>query len=443
MTRQMHLGMIMSGSGSHVAGWRMSGAEHGAENLGLIARIVQRLEAAKFDFAFFADAVDTTKNNHPGMIVRLEPLTLLAALSVQTSHIGLVATVSTTYSLPFVTARQFASVDHMSGGRTGWNIVTSVGDNAAKNFGADQHPDTDTRYQMATEYIQLAKGLWDSWEDGARVADPVSGVYMDTSKMHEVSHCGTYYKVKGPLNITRSPQAYPVFFQAGASDQGILFAARTAEVIFVAQQTIEDTLAFRARLNAALDQVGRPRDSIRILVGVAPLVAESRAAALQLMGRLGDMLTDKSQAMRLLSERMGYDMSVYPWDEVLPVLPLSPNGAQGHARQLSALAQRMQLTLRQLVDFTAFSSGHRPLPGTATEIADDLEAWFRSGAVDGFAVLSPWLPQPGFDFCDQVVPELVRRGLFRSEYSATTLRGHLHLDRPAHPLAQAGQKGLV
>lgn len=434
MPRQMHLGMIMSGTGSHVAGWRMPGAEHGAENLDLITRIVQAAEGAKFDFVFFADAVDTTKSSHPGMMVRFEPLTLLGALAVQTRRIGLVATVSTTYSLPYVTARQLSSVDHLSGGRSGWNIVTSVGDNAAQNFGQRAHPDTTTRYEIAAEYIEVAKKLWDSWEDGARLADPVSGVYMDTTKLHESRHEGRHFQVKGPLNITRSPQAYPVFFQAGASDQGVRFAAETAEVVFVAQQTIEEALAFRERLNLALDQVGRARNSIKILCGIAPFVADTREEALAVMGQLGAMMDDKSQAMRLLSERMGYDMSVYPWDEVLPELPLSEHGAQGHARQLSALAKRMQLTLRQLVDFTAFSAGHRPLPGTAAEIADDMQAWFEAGAADGFAILSPWLPQPCYDFFDRVVPELTRRGLFRSDYEGVTLREHLGLTRPHHPL---------
>jgi FMN-dependent oxidoreductase (nitrilotriacetate monooxygenase family) len=432
--KMMHLGTILLGTGSHVGGWRMPEAQFGSQNLPLIQHVAQVVERGKFDFVFFADAVSTTPELHPGMRVRLEPLTLLAALSMSTSRVGLVATVSTTYSQPYNVARAFASIDHMSQGRAGWNVVTSTGEEAAGNFGLEKHPSHAQRYEMAQEYVDVTKGLWDSWEDGALVGNKTTGVYTDNSKLHPLNHEGAYYKVKGPLNITRSPQAYPVFFQAGASDRGIEFAAATAEVVFTAQQIPEEALDFAKRLRGAVEAVGRAPDSVKILCGVCPIIADSKEEAREQVARLGALL-DPDSAMKVLSDRLGYDMRDYPLDERVPDLPLSAAGTQGHARQLFSIARREKLTLRQLRDFAAASSGHRLILGTPTEIADDLEAWFKSGATEGFAIMSPYLPGPIERFVAEVVPILVERGLFRSDYEGTTLRDHLGLPRPSHPAA--------
>jgi len=428
---QMHLGMIVLGTGNHVAGWRMPGAEFGSENIGLIKRIVQKAEQAKFDLVFFADAVDTSPDLHPGMQVRLEPLTLLGALSMVTGKIGLVATVSTTYSQPYNVARAFASIDRMSGGRAGWNVVTGSSPNAAYNFGKEHHPDHASRYEMAAEYLKVVKGLWDSWEDGALVGDKAGGVYMDLSKMHVLNHAGKYYHVKGPLNANRPPQGYPVIFQAGASDTGKDFAAASAEVVFATQSILEDAVAFAKDLKDRCEKAGRPRDSLKIMLGVSPVVGDSHEDAQRKVAELASLVKPEV-AMKSLSDRLGHDMSAYPLDEPIPELPDSTM-MQGHAVVLKAIARKYKMTLRQLRDYAAVSSGHRVLMGSAEQVADELQLWVEQGAADGFVIQPPYYPAPFELFVDEVVPILVKRGVFRQEYEGSTLREHLGLARPPHP----------
>lgn len=435
MSRTMHIGTIILGTGSHVGGWRMPEAQFGSQNFELLHHVIKVAENAKMDFAFFADAVSTTLDAHPGMMLRFEPLALLGALSVTTSRIGLVATVSTTYSEPYNVARALSTIDHLSGGRVGWNVVTSAHSDSAANFSLDRHPDPNKRYDMAEEYVEVTKGLWDSWEDGAILGDKETGRYVDPAKMHVLNHKGEHFQVAGPLNISRSPQGYPVIFQAGASSRGIAFAGATAEVIFTAQQIQEESLAFGNKIRDAAEAAGRPRDAVKLMCGVAPIVANSKEEGLEMIARLGAMI-DPMSAMKVLSDRMGHDMTQFPLDELVPELPLTNIGTQGHATQLFSLARREKLTLRQLRDYAAASSGHRLVIGTPEEIADDFESWFKSGATDGFAIMSPFLPGPFEAFSKQVVPILVERGLFRADYEHATLRGHLGLERPAHP-AQA------
>jgi FMN-dependent oxidoreductase (nitrilotriacetate monooxygenase family) len=430
--KKMHLGVLSSGTGGHVNGWRMPDAEFGGMNLDLAVRSAKTAERGKMDFIFYADTPTTSATVPARTIVKLEPLTLVSALAMVTARIGLAITQTTTYSEPYNVARALASVDHLSGGRVGWNVVTGVGGpGAGDNFGR-QHPDHAKRYEMAEEYVEVAKKLWDSWEDDALVGDKESGVYVDLSKMHYADHDGTYYKVKGPLNMTRPPQGYPVIIQAGASSRGIAMAGATAEVVFTAQQIQEEALAFRKELSDAAEAAGRPRDAIRVLCGVCPIVAESKEAARERLARLGELL-DPVGAMRILRERLGYDMDQYPLDEPVPDLPPSPEGSLGHARQMMSMARREKLTLRQLRDYAAASSGHRLLLGTPEEIADDLEDWFKSGACDGFMIMSLYLPKPLEEFVDKVIPILVKRGLFRADYEGKTLRDHLGLERPKHP----------
>lgn len=432
----MHLGTILLGTGSHVGGWRLPEAQFGSQNFAHLRQVVGIAERGKLDFVFFADAVNSGLDAHPGMMLRFEPLTLLGALAASSSHIGLVATVSTTYSQPYNVARAFASIDHISQGRSGWNVVTSASEDAALNFGLDSHPEPNVRYDMAEEYVEVTKGLWDSWEEDALVGDKETGRFVDPAKMHVLGHAGAHYRVRGPLNITRPPQGYPVIFQAGASKRGIAFAGATAEVVFTAQQIPDEARAFGDKIRDAAEAAGRSRDAVKIMCGIAPIVADSKAEAREIIARLGT-LGDPQAAMRVLNDRMGYDMNQFPLDEPVPDLPLTTAGTQGHATQLFSLARREKLTVRQLRDFAAASSGHRLVLGTAEEIADDMESWFRSGATDGFALMSPYLPGPFEAFVDKVIPILVKRGLFRADYQATTLRGHLGLDKPAHPATAA------
>ncbi len=425
----MHLGMILLGTGGHVAGWRLPEAQWGSENVPLLRRIAATAERGKLDFLFLADAVNTGLDAHPGMMVRLEPLTLLGALAMVTDRIGLGATVSTTYSEPYNVARMLASVDHLSNGRAAWNVVTGSSPDAAANFSRDKHPPHSERYARAAEFLAVVQKLWDSWGDRAIVGDKASGRFADPGLLHVPDHKGAFFQVKGPLNISRPPQGHPVIMQAGASDAGRDFAAATAEVVFTAQSDLDEAVAFARDLRARCVVSGRPPNALRILPGINPVVGRTEAEAKDKIARLGE-LVDPVAALRVLSDRLGHDLSTYDLDAPVPDLP--PSGMmQGHAVQLASLARRKHMTLRELRDYTAVSSGHRVLYGTAESIADDMEAWHRAGAADGFVVQVTHHPGPLDQFVDEVVPVLVRRGLFRAEYQGTTLRKHLGLERPA------------
>jgi N-acetyl-S-(2-succino)cysteine monooxygenase len=430
---KMHLGLFVLGTGHHVAGWRVEGAEAGAENLALIERIAQTAERARFDLLFFADALNTGPKVHPSVLVRLEPLTLLAALATKTTHIGLAATASTTYSDPYNLARAFASIDHISGGRAGWNVVTGAFAEAAGNFGNVGHPPHELRYAIATEFVQVAKGLWDSWEDGAIVMDKATGRFADISKMHELNFKGQFFSVKGPLNVSRPPQGYPVIIQAGASETGKDLAASIAEVVFAVQQDMQVSRKLVDDLRARAEKFGRNPDHLKVLPGVCPIIGESEADAKAKLRMLGEF-SDPASALKVLSERLGQDLSSYPLDGPVPTLPPSTI-MQGHAVTLSALAKKNNMTLRELRDYAAAAMGHRLLIGTPEQVADGLQEWFVAGAADGFNIMPPWFPGAFDDFVNEVVPILQQRGLFRTEYTGRTLRDHLGLPRPPHPRA--------
>jgi FMN-dependent oxidoreductase (nitrilotriacetate monooxygenase family) len=430
---QIHLGLFILGTGHHVAGWRLPDAEAGAENFPLITRITQTAERAKFDLVFFADALNTGPKAHPSVMVRLEPLTLLAALAAQTTHIGLAATASTTYSDPYNLARAFASIDHISGGRAAWNVVTGAFPEAAANFGHAAHPPHELRYAIANEFVRVAKGLWDSWEDGAIVMNKATGQFADISKMHELNHKGEYFSIKGPLNTSRPPQGYPVIIQAGASETGRDLAASIAEIVFAVQQDLTIANKDAADLRARAEKAGRNPAHMKIMPGVCPIVGTSVSDAKSKLAKLGEF-SDAAAALKVLSERLGQDLSGYPLDGPVPTLPPSTI-MQGHAVTLSALAKKHNMTLRELRDYAASAMGHRLLLGTPEQIADGLEEWFVAGAADGFNIMPPWFPGAFDDFVDTVVPILRKRGLFRTEYSGRTLRDHLGVPRPTHPRA--------
>ena len=371
--------------------------------------------------------------DHPSFLCRFEPTTLITALSACTTHIGLGATVSTSFSEPFNVARVFGSIDHLSGGRAAWNVVTSSNARAALNFNRDEHLDHETRYRRANEFVDVVKGLWDCWDDGAIVADKVSGQYVDRDKVRSLDHKGQFFQVKGPLNMARCPQGHPVIIQAGGSPSGLELAARTADVVFSVVQELDAARAAYADLKGRMAKYGRSPDDLAVLPGVMPIVGRSEAEARETLAKLQSFLTP-TNALVLVTSRIGYDVSGYPLDG--PVPPPSQGATTFHS-VLYETARREKMTLRDLYNLTAAARGHWVVCGTPDHIADTLEAWFEGSAADGFNILPPYFPGAFNDFVDLVVPILQRRGLFRRDYQGTTLRDHFGLAPVPAPAARA------
>jgi FMN-dependent oxidoreductase (nitrilotriacetate monooxygenase family) len=429
--RQMHLGVFVLGTGNHIAGWRYPGAADSFQSLPVIQEIARIAERGKFDLLFLGDSLVAGVNDHPSFTARFEPITMLAALAATTTHLGLGATSSTTYGEPFSVARAFASLDHLSGGRAAWNAVTSSGAKAAANFGRE-HPRHAARYEVAEEFVDVVRGLWDCWADGAIIADRETGQYINPDKVRELNHKGQFFQVKGPLNIGRCPQGQPIILQAGSSEPGLALAARTADVVFsVVQDLDEAKLAYRA-LKDLLPKYGRVETDIALLPGVMPIIGATEAEAREKLNLLQSFVTG-SNAATLLSQRLGVDVSGFPMDELVPDLPL-PDSSHGFARTMLAKAKREKMTWRDLHNLTGAARGHWVICGTPESIADTLELWFTEKAADGFNILPPYFPGSFDDFVDQVVPILQARGLFRRDYSGTMLRDHLGLARPANRL---------
>jgi FMN-dependent oxidoreductase (nitrilotriacetate monooxygenase family) len=399
-----------------------------------VAQIGRTAERGKFDLIFVGDNLYADAGSHPSYTLRLEPLTMLAALAASTSHIGLGATVSTTYSDPFSVARAFASLDHVSNGRAAWNAVTTANSSAAANFGTT-HPDHARRYEMAGEFLDVVKGLWDGWADDAVVADRVSGLYIDPARLRPIDHDGPFFKVKGPLNISRSPQGHPVVLQAGGSEAGQNLAARTADVVFSVVQDIDEAKAGYASLKNRLPAFGRKAEDVTVLPGVMPIVGRTDKDAFEKLAVLQSFVSG-SNALAILSDRLGQDMSAYDLDGPVPDLAL-PDSYQSFASVMLAKARRENMTLRDLYNLTAAARGHWVLCGSAERIADTLQAWFDDRAADGFNVMPPYFHEGFEDFVQLVVPILQERGLFRADYVGTTLRDHLGLRRPANPFFQS------
>ncbi|MGX7706594.1 LLM class flavin-dependent oxidoreductase [Methylobacterium sp. Gmos1] len=427
MTRRMHLGLFLLGTGSHVAGWRMPGAVDSFQDFSAIAEIARTAERGCFDLIFIGDNLYADPAAHPSYTLRLEPLTLLAALAPLTRHIGLGATVSTTYSDPFTVARAFASLDHISGGRAAWNAVTTASPATAANFGT-VHPDHARRYERAGEFLDVVAGLWDGWADDALVADRDSGLYIDPSRLRALDHDGPFFKVKGPLNIGRSPQGRPVVLQAGGSEAGQDLAARTADVVFSVVQDIEEARAAYASLKGRLAAHGRRPEEVSVLPGVMPVVGRTDREAFDKLAMLQGFVGD-TNALALLSDRLGQDMSAYDLDGPVPDIAL-PDSYHSFARVMLSKARRDGMTLRDLYNLTAAARGHWVLCGSAEAVADTLQHWFETGAADGFNVMPPWFHDGFTDFVDLVIPLLQERGVFRRGYDGATLRDHLDLARP-------------
>ena len=430
-------------TGHHVAAWRRPDTQVDAGlNFAHYRRIVQTAERAKFDMLFLADGVAVRRDSdidalsRSGQITHFEPLTLLSALSAVTEHIGLAATASTTYNEPYHIARKFASLDYLSGGRAAWNIVTSATEAEAKNFNREKHMEHSLRYERAQEFLEVVTSLWDSWEDDAFIRDKTSGQYFNPDKLHVLNHTGKHFAVRGPLNVARPPQGYPVLIQAGASDAGQEFAAQTAEVIFTAQQTLAEAQAFYHGIKGKLAKYGRAPEHLKIMPGIFAVVGQTESEAKEKYDRLQELIHPKV-GLSLLSGLVGnVDLSSYPLDGPLPALP-ETNGNKSRLKLVTELANRENLTIRQLYEAVAGARGHWTIWGTPEQIADQMQEWFENDAADGFNVMPPYLPGGLDDFVEHVIPILQRRGLFRTEYEGHTLRENLGLPRPSNKYSAA------
>ncbi|MBB3111422.1 FMN-dependent oxidoreductase (nitrilotriacetate monooxygenase family) [Paenibacillus phyllosphaerae] len=425
--RKLHLNAFLAATGHHEASWRHADTHpERAVDINHYLRLARIAERGLLDSVFLADGYWA----HAGT---LEPFTLLSALAAATKHIGLIATVETTYNQPFHVARKFASLDHISKGRAGWNIVTGAGP-AAAQFSREQHPEHHKRYESAEEFVEIVKRLWDSWDDDAVRNDKHSGVLYDESKIHKIDWSSANYAVKGPLNIARPVQGYPVLVQAGSSETGKEFAAKFAEVIFTAQLTIEEARDFYRDVKSRLPKYGRTLAQLQILPGLSPILADTEAEARELEQELFELI-DKKGAIQRLSSRLGVDLSNHPLDEPLTLEGIQSadevSGMKSRHKLIVDLIEREQPTLRQVINTLAGARGHFTFTGTPLQLADTIEQWFQTGAADGFNIMPQIYPSGLETFVDKVIPELQNRGLFRTEYEDTTLRGKLGLARPS------------
>jgi len=441
MTRkQLHLNAFLMSTGHHEASWRLPESNPFAntevEHYRELARIAER---GTFDSIFFADSPVLWGDVGRRPSGSLEPTVLLTAIAAATERIGLIATASTTYNDPFNLARRFASVDHVSGGRAGWNVVTTAGPEAAKNFNLADQPAHAERYDRAAEFLEVARKLWDSWEDDAALADKEAGVWGDDAKVHPIDHIGRHFQVRGPLNLPRSPQAHPLIVQAGSSEDGKGLAARYAEAVFTAQQTLEDAQAFYVDLKRRTAALGRDPDTIKVLPGIVPVIGSTEAEALRLEQELDDLIRPE-YARNQLAKTLRVDPDDLPLDQPLPAdLPDEDEieGAKSRYTLIVTLARRENLTVRQLIGRLGGGRGHRTFSGTPDQVADAIQDWFDAGAADGFNIMPAVLPSGLEAFVDHVIPILRERGLFRTSYTGTTLREHYGLPRPDSQYAAA------
>jgi FMN-dependent oxidoreductase (nitrilotriacetate monooxygenase family) len=433
--RRLRLGAFMRPASIHTGAWRYPGAFPDANfNFAHLKRFAQTLERGRFDAFFMADHLavlnmptQALKRSHTA--TSFEPLTLLSALAAVTERIGLIATASTTFDLPYHVARRFASLDHLSGGRAGWNMVTTSNPDAARNFGLDDHMEHGERYKRGREFLEVVTGLWDSWADDAFVRDVESGTFFDPAKMHVLDHKGESLSVRGPLNIARPVQGWPVLVQAGSSEAGRQIAAETAEVVFTAQTLLADGKRFYADVKSRMAALGRDPDHLKILPAAFVVVGDSLDEARDKRALL-DSFVHYDSGIASLSIALGYDVSGFDPDGPLPEIPES-NASKSSRERVLQWAHREPLSIRQLAQRIGGYSGLE-MVGTPAMIADQMEQWLVEEGSDGFNVMFPYLPGGLDDFVDKVVPELQARGIFRREYEGATLRENLGLPRPAN-----------
>jgi FMN-dependent oxidoreductase (nitrilotriacetate monooxygenase family) len=438
--KQLCLGAFMRPVSIHTAAWRFPGGSPDANfSLKTIVSLAKKLEAAKFDAFFMADhlavlnmPMDALKRS--ATVTSFDPLTLLPAIAMVTNRLGLIATASTTFESPYLIARRFASLDHISDGRAGWNIVTTSNPDAAKNFGMDDQMPHAQRYARAREFFDVVTGLWDSWADDAFVRDVEKGIFFDPDRLHILDHEGEYLKVRGPLNIARPIQGWPLIVQAGASDAGRQLAAETAEMVFSSARNIPDAQEYFQDIKSRAENAGRNPDHLKILPGALVIVGETDSEAREKRDLL-DSLVHYDSGIASLSIALGHDASKFDPDAPLPNVPETEASKSGQAR-VKSLAQAENLTVRQLAGRFGGYAGNA-FVGTPKSIADEMEAWIDEDASDGFNIMMPYLPMGLDDVCEKVVPELQRRGRFRTEYSGRTLRENLGVPRPKNQFFQA------
>ena len=428
--RQIHLGVFWLGTGDHAAGWRWEGAFTSNASWPAVERGAKIAERGKLDMFFISDSMTANPSgDHPSFITRFEPTTLVGALGAVTRNVGLGATVSTTFSQPYVVARTFQTLQHITGGRIAWNVVTSTTDGAAQNFGMEKITEHDKRYEIAEEFVDVVRKLWESWEPDALVMDKKTGVYADDSKIHRINHKGRHFSVRGPLNLEQSPHGNPLIVQAGGSVPGQELSARTADVVFsvVNGDKVGAKKAYD-ELKARVVKHGRDPETVKILPGVMPIIGRTNEEAKAHLDRLQSWLSP-SNAMELVSQRVGHDLKGYDLDGPVPEFEQTNKG-QAFSRALLDLARREKMTLRDLYNITAAARGHWVIYGTPKRIADILEEWFTERLGDGFVIMPAYFPGAFDDFVDHVVPELQRRGLYRKEYAGSTMRHHFGLVPP-------------
>jgi FMN-dependent oxidoreductase (nitrilotriacetate monooxygenase family) len=446
-TRQLHFNAFLMSSGHHEAAWRLPGSDPFATfKLDYWRNLAKIAERATFDSVFLADGPALWHSAKHRPAGALEPTVLLTALAGATSHVGLIATASTTYNDPYNLARRFASVDHVSGGRAGWNIVTTAERTSAQNFGLDERPGHRERYRRAAEFVDVSVRLWDSWEDGAEVGDKAAGIYADVERVHPIEYEGAYFRVRGPLNVSRCPQGRPLLVQAGSSEDGRAFAARYAEAVFTAQQTLQDGQAFFADMKQRVRSLGRDPDMIKILPGLVPVIGSTEAEALALSDELEELIIPEygraqlAKVLEVPAEILELDRGLPP--EVLD-RPAAVEGAQSRYQLIADLGRRENLTVRQIISRLGGGRGHRTFTGTPEQVAQTIQEWFDAGAADGFNVMPPAMPSGLEAFAEHVIPILRKRGLFRTEYTGRTLRDHYGLPRPESQFAAARRNAVA
>ena len=429
--KQVHFGAMIHGVSGHMSLWRHPEVDpKRSVSLPFYIEQAQLAEKGLFDVVFIADGLYINEKSIPHFLNRFEPVTILSALSISTEKIGLVGTISTSYSEPFTVARQLASLDMISGGRAGWNVVTTPLENSALNYNKTngQHPPHAERYAIAEEYLKVVKGLWSSWEDDAFVADVENDVFFDPSKLHALNHEGKYFSVAGPLNIQRSPQGEPVIFQAGSSPAGIVFAGKDADAIFAVGVSVEVNKALSDKLKAAAQKEGRNPDELLVFPGISPIIAESEEAAEAKYWEVANLMTDERALAYLGRYFDHHDFTQYDLNAPFPELgDIGKNSFQSTTDYIKQYAKEQNLTLRE-VALREATPRHEDFIGTPEKIANSVIRWLEAGAADGF-IITEMFPDALKDFVEKVVPILQEKGYYKTEYTADTLRGHLGLPK--------------